>query len=148
MRQEDRIALSLVLMRLTVFLLMFMWTIDKFINPDHAAGVYAKFYFLGGLGSVAIYVIGVIELAILVGFILGIKKQFTYGAVLIFHGISTLSAFRQYFAPFEGPNLLFFAAWPALAACFALYSLRDLDTWWVLGQSHENDDLSKRHAAA
>jgi putative oxidoreductase len=110
MRQEDRIALSLVLMRLTVFLLMFMWTIDKFINPDHVAGVYAKFYFLGGLGSVVMYVIGVIELAILVGFVLGIQKQFTYGAVLIFHGISTLSAFRQYFAPFEGPNLLFFAA--------------------------------------
>ena len=148
MRQEDRIALALVLMRLTVFLLMFMWTIDKFINPDHAAGVYAKFYFLGGLGSVAMYVIGVIELAILVGFVLGIQKQFTYGAVLIFHGISTVSAFKQYLAPFEGPNLLFFAAWPALAACFALYSLRDLDTWWVLSQPHEQGSLPKKHAAA
>ena len=29
-------------------------------------------------------------------------------------------------------NLLFFAAWPMLAACFALYLLRDLDTLGVV----------------
>jgi hypothetical protein len=132
-------------MRLTVFLLMFMWTIDKFINPDHAAGVYANFYFIGGLGPAAMYLLGALELAIMVGFVLGLQKRFTYGAVLVFHGISTVSAFKQYFAPFEGPNLLFFAAWPALAACFALYSLRDLDTWWVLGQSHAKGTLPERH---
>lgn len=28
-------------------------------------------------------------------------------------------------------NILFFAAWPMLAACFALYYLRDLDTRWT-----------------
>jgi hypothetical protein len=29
-------------------------------------------------------------------------------------------------------NLLFFAAWPMLAACIALYMLRDLDTRWTV----------------
>ena len=42
--------------------------------------------------------------------------------------INVLSAYKQYLNPFESPNLLFFAAWPMLAACFALYSLRKLDT--------------------
>lgn len=42
--------------------------------------------------------------------------------VLLLHGISTLSSYRQYLDPFN--NLLFFAAWPMLAACFALYLLR------------------------
>ena len=55
--------------------------------------------------------------------------------MLLFHSISTLSSYKQYFAPFEGPNLLFFAAWPMLAACLALYLLRDLDTMWVVGGS-------------
>lgn len=32
----------------------------------------------------------------------------------------------QYLDPFN--NLLFFAAWPMLAACFAFYLLRELDT--------------------
>ena len=133
MRPEERLPLALAFLRLSVFLLMFMWTIDKFLNPEHAARVYANFYFLGGLGAVAMSLVGIIELVIIIGFVLGVQKPVTYGAVLVFHGISTLSAFRQYLHPFDGPNLLFFAAWPALAACYALYVLRDLDTRWVVG---------------
>ncbi len=133
MRPEDRIPLALAFLRVSVFLLMFMWTIDKFLNPEHAARVYANFYFLGGLGAAVMYVVGLVELVIIIGFVLGVQKSITYGTVLVLHGISTLSAFRQYLNPFDGPNLLFFAAWPALAACYALYVLRDLDTRWVVG---------------
>jgi hypothetical protein len=76
------------------------------------------------------YVIAAIELVILLKFVAGYKKKYTYGAVLVLHAVSTLSSFRQYLAPFDGPNLLFFAAWPMLAACFALFILRDLDKKW------------------
>ena len=133
MRPEDRIPLALAFLRVSVFLLMFMWTIDKFLNPEHAARVYANFYFLGGLGVAVMYLVGLVELVIIIGFVLGVQKSMTYGTVLVLHGISTLSAFRQYLNPFDGPNLLFFAAWPVLAACYALYVLRDLDTRWVVG---------------
>lgn len=132
MNSEDHLPRALASLRVSVFLLMFMWTIDKFLNPGHAAGVYAKFYFLGGLGASLMYLVGFVELVLIIGFVLGVQKPLTYGAVLILHGISTLSAFRQYLAPFDGPNLLFFAAWPALAACYALYILRDHDTQWVV----------------
>ena len=37
----------------------------------------------------------------------------------------------MYLEPFD--HLLFFAAWPMLAACFALYLLRDDDTLCVFG---------------
>jgi putative oxidoreductase len=115
---ESRLSLTLALLRVSLFLLMFMWTIDKFLNPGHAAQVYAKFYFLGGLGAAAMYLVGIVELVLILGFVLGVQKSLTYGAILVFHGISTLSAFPQYLNPFDGPNLLFFAAWPALAACY------------------------------
>jgi hypothetical protein len=87
-----------------------MWTIDKFLNPEHAARVYANFYFLGGLGAAVMYLVGTVELVIIIGFVLGVQKSMTYGTVLVLHGISMLSAFRQYLNPFDGPNLLFFAA--------------------------------------
>lgn len=132
MRLEERLPLALAFLRLSVFLLMCLWTIDKFLNPEHAARVYAMFYFLGGLGAVAMYIIGIIELVIILGFVLGVQKLLTYGVVLGLHGISTFSAFCQYLNPFDGPNLLFFAAWPALAACYALYVLREFDTRWVV----------------
>jgi putative oxidoreductase len=76
------------------------------------------------------YVIGAIELIILLLFVAGYKKKYTYGVVLALHTVSTLSSFKQYLAPFYGPNLLFFAAWPMLAACFALFILRDQDKIW------------------
>ena len=133
MRTTDlRIPLALLLLRLSVFLVMLMWTIDKFVNPGHAAAVFAKFYFISGLGPTVIYLIGAIQLAIVVGFVLGIRKRLTYGAVLFLHAVSTFSAFKQYFAPYENVNLLFFAAWPMLAACFTLFYLKDLDTLWTM----------------
>ncbi len=79
------------------------------------------------------YIVAGAELLLLVAFVLGIAPRFTYGAVLLLHGVSTLSSFHQYRFPFENKtNLLFFAAWPMLAACFTLYYLRDLDTRWRL----------------
>lgn len=40
---------------------------------------------------------------------------------------------REAGASDEGPNLLFFAAWPMLAACLALFLLRDEDTLATVG---------------
>lgn len=132
MSSENRISTSLLLLRIGVFIVMFFWALDKFINPDHAAGVYGKFYFITDLSKLVIYSIGVVELAIIIGFLLGAYKSFTYGAVLVFHAISTFSSYKQYLSPYEGPNLLFFAAWPMLAARLALFLLRDLDTRFAI----------------
>jgi len=84
------------------------------------------------VGADIAYGIGILELLLLFGFLAGVRKRFTYGAVFLLHAISTFSSYKQYLSPFEGANLLFYAAWPMLAACFALYLLRDLDTLWVL----------------
>lgn len=125
----------LFLLRLSVFLVMFIWTVDKFVNPGHAAAVYEKFYFIGGLSTSVVYLIGAAELLFLAGFLLGLARTITYGGVLAFHGVSTLSAWAQYLDPFAGSNLLFFAAWPMLAACVALFVLRDRDRFAVTGAS-------------
>ena len=128
--QDNKLQLSLLLLRATIFLVMFMWTIDKFINPGHAAKVYESFYNIAGLEAIVMFSIGAIELIILLLFLVGYKKKYTYGVVLALHAVSTLSSFKQYLTPFDGPNLLFFAAWPMLAACFALFLLREHDKKW------------------
>jgi len=128
-----KLELSMLFLRASVFLVVFMWTIDKFINPNHAAKVYEKFYYISGLENVIINAIGIIELIILILFFIGFKKKYTYGAILAFHTVSTLSSFHQFLTPFEGVNLLFFAAWPMLAACVTLFLLRKEDTMFQLG---------------
>lgn len=129
---NQRLKLSLFVLRLGVFIVMLFWTLDKFIRPDHAAAVFDGFYSISGLGAVIMKTLGGLELILIAGFLVGFKKRFTYGAVLILHGISTLSSYKQYITPFEKVNLLFFAAWPMLAACVALYLLRDEDTWFTV----------------
>ncbi len=132
MTQDNKLQLSLFFLRISIFLVMFIWTIDKFMNPKHAGAVYEKFYYISGLQSTAVYIIGAIEIILLLMFLAGFMKTYTYGVVLLLHTISTLSSFKQYLAPFDGYNLMFFAAWPMLAASFALFMLRDQDTRYTL----------------
>lgn len=123
---DNKLPQALLALRITVFIVMLAWTLDKFFNPDHSGAVYERFYMIGGLGQAAFMAIGVVELIIILAFVAGIFKRWTYGVVLVVHAVSTLSAWQQYLDPFN--NLLFFAAWPMLAACWALYLLRDADT--------------------
>jgi hypothetical protein len=131
--ESRRIATALLVLRLTIFFVMLIWTIDKFVRPAHAASVYEHFYFLGGFSPTIIYALGGAELLLLIGFVIGLAPRLTYGLVLLLHAVSTFSSFRQYLHPYEGLNILFFAAWPMLGACFALYYLRNLDVMWQIG---------------
>lgn len=126
----QRLPVALLFLRLGVFVVMLMWTLDKLVKPEHAANVFKKFYFISGFDQGMFFAIGIVELVIILAFVAGFIKRWTYGIVLLLHAVSTLSAFGNYLDPWS--NLLFFAAWPMLAACFALYYLRDADTLWVV----------------
>jgi uncharacterized membrane protein YkvI len=60
--ESRRIATALLVLRLTIFFVMLIWTIDKFVRPAHAGSVYEHFYFLPRFGGTIIYVVGVAEL--------------------------------------------------------------------------------------
>lgn len=127
--QLRHLPLSLFLLRLGVLAVMLPWTIDKLINPEHAAMVFGNFYLLPDQSAAFFLAVGALQGLILLGFALGYFKTWTYGLVLAMHTISTLASWKMYLAP----NLLFYAAWPMLAACVALFLMRDLDTLFSPG---------------
>lgn len=127
MEKTQRLEVSLFALRATVGLVMLIWTIDKFIRPDHAASIFADFYFLKNVAHTAMYTVGIIELGIVILFLAGVMKKYTYGFVMLVHAISTISSFKLYLQPYTGPNILFFAAWPMLAAALTLFLLRQED---------------------
>jgi len=131
---QSRLALSLLALRLGVAIVMLVWSVDKLLRPDHAAGVFAAFYAMPGLGESVFYVLGLAQLVLVLTFLAGVAQTVTYGAILLMHTVSTLSSYGQYLAPFEGANILFFAAWPMLAACVALFLLRESDSLLRLGR--------------
>jgi putative oxidoreductase len=126
-----RVRLPLLLLRLSVFVVMLAWTTMKFVDPSRSAGIFKKFYHLPDISIAITFTLAGLEVLLLLGFVAGLQKRFTYGAVLLLHAVSTLSSYQQYISPFQANNLLFYAAWPMLAACFALYMLRDLDTLYA-----------------
>jgi len=61
MQTDRRISLVLFLNRLSVFLVMLLGTLDKLLNPSHAARVMERFYFLPGVSQTLLFVLGGIE---------------------------------------------------------------------------------------
>ncbi|MBC86830.1 MAG: hypothetical protein CL677_06580 [Bdellovibrionaceae bacterium] len=136
MNNVKKLELSLFSLRLGVFVVMIMWTIDKFLNPGHAAAVFDRFYLISSLSVELAYGIGFIQLLVVLGFLFGIYKKWTYGAILFMHAVSTFSSWEMYLDPWGPRNLLFFAAWPMLAAIFSLYMMRDQDNFLTLKKSN------------
>lgn len=137
---ENRLPVSLLALRLTVFLVMALWSVDKILNPGHAAGVFETFYFMGGIGPTALAVIGGVQLLVELAFVAGWLRTFTYGYVLVVHALSTFASWPGYLEPFD--NLLFFAGWPMLAGCLALFLLREEDTIWSVDEALRGDRRS------
>lgn len=128
--EKQRIAQALLSLRLGVFVVMFVWALDKFVNPAHSGQVFEHFYKISGLSANVFTVLGILQVVLVLAFVSGFKQRISYGLVFALHAVSTLSSWPMYLDAFN--NLLFFAAWPMLAACFALYYLRDMDTLFAV----------------
>lgn len=130
---KNRVSASLIWLRYGVFVVFLAWTLDKVVNPGHASSVFQGFYGISFPGNSILFGLAFLELVVILAFLAGLWKAWTYGFVLVFHGISTVSSYEQYIPHYGADvNLLFFAAWPMLAACWVLFVLRDLDTRWTL----------------
>jgi len=76
-------------------------------------------------------------MALLLAFLLGIKKRISYGLVLLLHllhAVGTLMTLPTLIPPYEGPEILFLAAIPTIGAMLLLYVLRDEDTMLSLNK--------------
>ncbi|MGR5334520.1 hypothetical protein ACPV5I_03780 [Vibrio gigantis] len=125
---QTKLATSLLLLRVGIFIVFLFWGLDKILVPEHATKVLSGFYGID-ISDNAMMALGVAQLGFLGAFVVGMWKKYTYGAVLVLHAGSTFSSFAKYMDPFN--NLLFFASWPMLAACVTLFLLRDYDTYSV-----------------
>ena len=125
---KSKLGLGLLGLRLSIALVFTMWALDKILVPEHAMKIFTGFYGLNSSSSLLV-ALGITQLVFISIFIMGLWKNVTYLIVLVLHTGSTFSSFAKYLDPFN--NLLFFAAWPMLAACFALYLLRDHDIYTI-----------------
>jgi hypothetical protein len=126
-----RLRISLLLLRLSLGAVMMVWAFDKILNPDHGAAVLQAFYGLPGVGEQIVRALGIVQGLVVLGFLAGAARKWTYGAVLLMHAATTLVSWSAYLEPLE--NILFFSAWPMLAGLVALFLLRDHDRIATIG---------------
>jgi hypothetical protein len=125
---------GLLFTRISIVLFLLPWVLDKFTSPEHTAKVFAHFYKIGNVGVNASYAIGVLWALLLVAFAFGFKKRISYGLVMLFHGVATVTTIPAMIPYIDGFNMLFMAAIPTLAAMILLYILRDHDTIGTIGK--------------
>jgi hypothetical protein len=128
-----RLRLCLLLLRLSLGLMMMIWAFDKILNPSHGAAVLESFYGLSGIGEPIVRGIGAVQAVIVLAFLCGVARTWSYGAVLFMHAVTTLVSWSAYLQPLD--NILFFAAWPMLAGLITLFLLREEDRLWALGSA-------------
>ncbi len=128
MTDERKIQISLALIRISTAIFFLVWSLRKIIQPESTQGIFSKFYSLEVSQSFS-YVAGTIQTLLVIAFMVGLFKTWTYGAILGMHIFSVLSTYKQLLNPYETPNTLFWAAVPALGGLIALFLLREKDEW-------------------
>lgn len=119
---------ALLFTRVSIFYFLLPWQLMRFTSPESAKGIAAKYYKVSDLPDIAGLAIGVFWMALLIAFLLGLKKSISYALVLILHAGAVLFTLPYYIPGLENYNQLFLAAIPTIAAMALLYILRKEDT--------------------
>ncbi|MBE9098222.1 hypothetical protein [Vacuolonema iberomarrocanum] len=126
MTSTKNIQIGLATIRITVTAFFLIWSIEKIIAPEITQGVFSRFYSLTISSGFSVF-IGIVQTAIVLLFLAGLFKLWTYGALLGMHAASVIAAHQPLFDPYMPPNHLFWAGVPTLGALIALFLMRDED---------------------
>ncbi|MEM8676945.1 MAG: DoxX protein [Cyanobacteria bacterium P01_G01_bin.67] len=126
MNLQKRLKIGLLFIRFSTGIFFLVWSIEKIIYPEITQKVFSRFYFIEISPTISLAV-GIFQTLIVLAFMAGLLKTWTYGSILGMHTVSTFSTYKELLNPYEPPNHLFWAAVPLLAALIALFLLRKED---------------------
>lgn len=128
---------SLAILRIGLFLFMMVWALEKFVRPEAYQSIFGAFYGFDA-GQTLIYLIGAIQVGILVLFVVGKFKFASYGLVMLMNVITLLVSYSKILAPYEGStNHLFVASIVVATTSIALFLARSDDNFLTLSSAEE-----------
>ena len=135
--RERRVAIALLILRLSLGVFLLLWGLEKIIIPDRTVGIYDKFY--GIPIDVAIApILGALQIALSIALLIGFQRCWSYGFATLLHAYSVISSWRALIDPwgliYGEVKHLFLAGVPVLAGFIVLYMLREMDLWTVDGR--------------
>jgi putative oxidoreductase len=133
---EKQTALGLLVLRVFLGIFLLQWSIEKLLLPSATARIAQNFYGLA-LPDIAPYLLGVAELTLSIGLLLGAYRTLSYGLPLLIHTVSVAVSWRQLMDPFGLAKVgghLWIAAWPTWGAFAALFIMRRFDAYTIDGK--------------
>lgn len=128
---------GLATLRIGMFLFMAVWALEKFVRPEAYQSIFGSFYGFDA-GHSLIYLIGAVQMAVLLLFVMGKFKTASYGLVMLMNVVTLLVSYRQILAPWEGStNHLFVASIVVATASIALFLSRADDVFLVVADKAE-----------
>lgn len=140
MKNEQKLQISLAILRISIGLFFLIWSVEKILKPEVTQKIFKTFYFIENLPISASYILGIFQTLIVLVFMAGLLKTWSYGALLGMHSVSVLSTYQRLLNPYEGSNHLFWAAVPALGALITLFLLRDSDRFLTVKLPRAKDN--------
>lgn len=125
----DRLALPLLLLRLSLGVFFLQWGIEKLVIPGTTTAIFRNFYGLA-VDGVLPSVLGGAQIALALAFIAGVAPRVSYGLMTLLHCVTVIVTIPRLISPWNPvSNHFFIAGVPVLAAFVTLYLLRDDDCW-------------------
>ncbi len=125
----DRLALPLLLLRLSLGIFFLQWGIEKFVVPATTTAIFRSFYGLS-VDGVLPTVLGAGQIALALMFLAGVMPRVSYGLVMLLHLVTVIVTIPRLISPWAPvSNHFFIAGVPVLAAFVTLYLLRESDRW-------------------
>lgn len=128
-----KISLSLLILRLSIAAFFGVWSSLKFFRPEWFENVFRNVYGLEFASRDAAWMIGVVQMVLVLAFALGAWRLFSYAAVGLMQAAGVIGSIPSLMNFTQYPNNLMWAAVPALAAVVVLFVLRDLDRFSLDG---------------
>lgn len=141
MKLDKKLEISLLIIRISIGMFFLVWAVEKIIDTNSVQKVFSTFYYLNISAAISIG-LGIVQALIVLLFMAGLFRMWTYGLVLGMHLVSTLASYKQLLSPYEESNPLFWAAIPTLGALIALFLLRKEDNLFVLSKAKTKKQTS------
>ena len=140
--REWQESLGLLILRLGLAWFLFVWAVDKILDPAQYVKIWAYFHGIQ-IAANAPYVMGAAQIAVCLAMAIGFWRPLTYGLAFAMHGVTMAVILPSLIAPFViengyPTNRNQSIAVAAFAGFAALWLLRRRDRWsldhWLAGR--------------
>ncbi|MEA5596742.1 ATP-binding protein [Rivularia sp. UHCC 0363] len=140
MANEKRIEIGLFVMRLSIGIFFLALIIQKLVATQRTSGIFAGFYSCE-IPITLSYSLLFFAAVLVIFFLAGLYKTFSYGALLGMQLVSVTSIYKEMLQPFQSNYILFWISIPLIGTLITLFLLRYNDNFLTFNKTVNKNSI-------